>query len=78
MKIARMKITPEFMADFLELPEGSNIIGAKMDEHDLIELVVEHPDFRDIAKGEPAPMVEPQYTRPCPHVPAQFISWGIK
>ena len=78
MKIARMKITPEFMADFLELPDGSNIVGAKMDERGLIELVVEHADFRDIPRGEPVPMVEPQYSRPCPHVPATFMSWGVK
>jgi len=77
MKIARMKVTADFMADFLELPEGSGIVGAKMDG-DCVELVVEHPDFRDIAKGEPVPMVQPEYTRPCPHVPAKFLSWGHK
>lgn len=78
MKIARMHVTPELLADFLELPDGSNIVGAQFFERDgagYVELVVEHPDFDD-ADPEAAPIIEPLYTRPEPAKPATFLSWG--
>lgn len=76
MKVARMRVTPEFLADFLELPNGSHIVGARFHVRDrVVELMVEHPDFDDVTSGV-WPTVEPVYTTPSPGQPATFVSWG--
>lgn len=78
MKVARMHVTPELLADFLELPDGSNVVGARFFERDgesLVELVVEHPDFDEV-DPDAAPIVEPVYSRPTADTPATFASWG--
>lgn len=78
MKVARVLITPEFMADFLEFPDGSHIVGCRWDASERhIELLVEHPTFLDV-KPDKAPTVEPMYTRPSLSGPAHFVSWNRK
>jgi hypothetical protein len=78
MRVARLRVSVELIRQWLDLPEGSEILGVRdvIGPYPQAELIVEHPDFDDVATVEDGPIVTPEYRRDCPHVSAKFIAWG--
>lgn len=78
MGIARMRITPELLAQALCFPDGTRIINAGMDDTGrYVVLRVEHAGLQAAADGAELPEVRPTYRRnESPHFGAVFVSWG--
>ncbi len=69
-----MKVSPELMAQCLHLPEGTQILGAKKDAFDFaIELVVEHPDIKEVTEGNELPYCRPKFRT---QESVAFEGWG--
>lgn len=76
MGIARVRVTPELLAQALCFPEGTRITDAAFADRYVV-LTVEHVGLQPAADVAELPMVRPTYRRnESPHVGAVFVSWG--
>jgi hypothetical protein len=82
MKAARLSITWELLIALLNLPERTDIKevevkispppdGKWREGHRTLELLLFHPDLKEVPKGEPIPYVTPEWNGL-----GVLLSWG--
>jgi hypothetical protein len=71
-KLARVRITDELLFRMLHFPPGTMLRAATCPDGRSLEIVVEHPDLRDVRPGDAIPEACPQITE---HV-ISFDGWG--
>ena len=62
-KRAMVRVTKELLIDALKLPEDTEIISVHLNYEiypSVIEIVVEHPELKQIDEGERIPIVNPR------------------
>lgn len=77
MRAARVLVTLDLLREALRLPIETDIRFVKTVSHNEIELIVHHPDLKDvdIKYGEDPPIASPVFKR---QEPVVFVDWGQK
>ena len=72
---ARISISPEFLQEYLYLPETARVYGAHWDfAGDSLVLFVDDPQLPAVQHGSIIPLMKPKYTRQEPLI----FDWDIK
>lgn len=61
-KQVKIRVSAEFLRRVIQFPVNTKIIRIQCtNKNEIIEMIVEHPDFRDLLSGELIPEIKPIY-----------------